>query len=102
MGEHRFRRWHRIDSGNSESNAENHDDPNENENKKRIIGDRHGVGNRVRRTNLDALAAFGAKLTEHGQGRAVRPNRVLGAREQAGTAAAAVRRDHGDHEPAQR
>jgi hypothetical protein len=33
---------------------------------------------------------------------AVRPDRVLGAREQAGTAAAAVRRDHGDHEPAQR
>jgi hypothetical protein len=57
---------------------------------------------RVGRTNFDALAALSAKLAEDDQGIPVRPDRVFGAAQQAGAAAAALLGDHGDHEPAHR
>src|SRR6266487_868590 len=55
---------------------------------------------RVGRTNFDALAALSAKLAENDQGFPVRPDRVLGAGQQARTAAAALTGDDDTHEPA--
>src|SRR5690242_17822248 len=57
---------------------------------------------RVRRTNFDALAALRAKLLDHDQGIPVRPERVLGAGQQARAAAAAVTGNDHAHGPAHR